>query len=402
MFEFAKTENNNRQKVYEVLYHSKTGLTQQEISTRTDLTTASIGNILPELERENLIQNSGLGQSRGGRKPVIYAMNPDSFYMIGLSIGLEYSVLLIANLKGEITKKELIYFKSDENVYRILNKLVQQVKDMVGGASIEFKKIIGIGISSPGPVDSKNGVILNPPNLKNWRMVNICQFFERELKIPAFLEKDANAMALSELVYGVGRGLQNILFIKVDYGIGYGIVIDGAIYRGTSGVAGEAGTTLIQESEFGIMSPDAQASGRILVERAREKWGETTLLEEDLECGGELQLINLIKRYLKGDEDSKSLFLSSAKYLGVGLANKVNFLNPEMVVLGGRIADDVKDYSKWITDYTMPMILQQHATDVQILKSTFGDANEALGATTIVLQNMFSSPQLTNMTGTRG
>lgn len=403
MFEFNKS--NNRHMVYEIVYNSENGLTQQDIAQVSDLTTASIGNILPELEEENLIINCGFGESRGGRRPVIYKINPKRFYMIGLSIGVEYGVLLISDLKGEIIAKRSLQFNVNESAFYILEYFVQSIYQLIEESSIAMEEVLGIGVSSPGPVDSKNGVILTPPNLPNWRNVDICQFFERELNVPAILEKDANAMALSEVVYGPGMDSENILFIKVDYGIGYGLFIDGKIYRGTSGVAGEGvesalvSTDVTKQSD--LVLPDVQAAGRTIVKKALSLQ-QTDELPADSVEGDELQLISLIDRYCKGDQVSTDLFLESAKYLGLGLAHKINFLNPELVVLGGRIAVDVADYHKWTMDYTMPNVLQQHATDVRILKSTFGDVSEALGATTVVLQRLFSSQQYKNMRGTKG
>ena len=201
-----------------------------------------------------------------------------------------------------------------------------------------------IGISCGGPLDSKKGIIMSPPNLPGWDNVHIVEMLTDKFGIPAYLCNDANACALAEWKYGAGRGTENMVFLTFGTGLGAGLILGGKLYEGTCGMAGELGhIRLSQHGPVGYGksgSFEGFCSGRGIAEIGR------TVALEGLQKGspvafckslGELDSINakLIAEYAdKGDSDARRVYAISGEMLGCGLAMVVDMLNPEVIVIG--------------------------------------------------------------------
>lgn len=383
----------NRKKVLEALRYYEQGMTKQEIAQWTKLTIASVGNIVSELEELGLIKTIGFAESSVGRKPAIYKINPDAFYVLGLSIRVGRCALVITNLEGKVICQDSARFLESDDVADVLGRLVNQVRSMMNQSGIAEDQFLGIGISSPGPLDPNQGTIHSPPHLPKWKSIDICRFFEQELQMPSFLEKDANAAALCELWYGEGKQYNNLLYVMVDAGIGSGIVINGEIYRGKSNVSGEIGHGTIDIDgprcicgNYGCL--EVMASGAAIVRRAREeiRRGFASVLVQMEE---ELDLNHILEGFKQGDELSRYLLQESSRYVGIALADKINFLNPDLVVIGGDIPEAVEPYFEWVKEIAMKRIFQETAMGVKMIRATYGSLSEVMGSTTRVVENLF-------------
>ena len=194
----------------------------------------------------------------------------------------------------------------------------------------------GIGISCGGPLDSRKGLILSPPNLPGWDAVPVCAFFREKLGVPVFLQNDANACAVAEWKFGAGRGTRNMIFLTFGTGLGAGLILDGRLYSGTNDMAGEAGhMRLSPDGPVGYGkagSFEGFCSGGGLRQLAGMRFaafdGETTLTADDLSAK------TVAERADAGDALAKAIYAECGEMLGRGLAVLVDILNPERIVLG--------------------------------------------------------------------
>ncbi|MFB5662844.1 ROK family protein [Alteribacillus sp. HJP-4] len=387
----------NRKKVFETLWQYGE-CTQSDISKLTNLTVASVGKIINEFEKKKLVCRSGYVVSNGGRKPIKYDVDKSYYYILGVSIGVGKIIFVISDLGGEISYQETQLFELNENPEIVLADIAHKLIEIINKNQISNDQLLGIGVSAPGPLDSMKGIVLNPPNLITWQNISVTRFLSDYFSQNIYLEKDANCMALSELFYGPAKNVSNLLYLMVDSGIGSGIVINGQIYRGTSQVAGEIGHATIDINgpkcncgNYGCL--EAVASGNAMIEKAlieikNDSISILTAFEDNL------TLNDILYGFLQSDALCSQLLFDSSRYAGIKLADKINFLNPELVVIGGTVPNKVHEYVTWVKDVAFKRIFQETAKSVRVRSSTFGEISEALGAATLVVSNIFQAKQL--------
>lgn len=274
-------------------------------------------------------------------------------YRIGIDIGGTKCAVLLAGTKdnpqGGITILEKTVFETKKagGPERMLQNFQHAIDRMLGRLETQ-DRLSGIGISCGGPLDSRSRVILAPPNLPGWINIPIGSIFEERYRVPVRLENDANACALAEWRYGAGRGCQSLVFLTFGTGCGAGLILDGRLYQGACGMAGEVGR--LRLSDFGPVgfgkmgSFEGFCSGGGIHQLAkmmvleRQGLGESPAL---LECAGSPD--NLSARLVaeaarEGDALAKEIFAVSGRYLGRGLALLIDILNPERVIIGSIFA----------------------------------------------------------------
>lgn len=233
-----------------------------------------------------------------------------------------------------------------------ISKLLSRARAMLKGKNLTFSDIRAVGISCGGPLDSKRGIILSPPNLPGWNEVPITEIIKEETRRPAYLQNDANAGALAEWQWGAGRGLRNIIFLTFGTGFGGGIILDGRLYPGTNDMAGEIGH--VRLSEYGPAgygkpgSAESFCSGGGIAQIA---WTEITALmqrgekpppwaspetdrERSKEVSRSITARTVCEAAQNGDELALRILETSGSYLGRALAILIDILNPERIIIG--------------------------------------------------------------------
>ncbi|MBI4977821.1 MAG: ROK family protein [Spirochaetes bacterium] len=224
-----------------------------------------------------------------------------------------------------------------------LDTLITSVDAIMHRQNIVRRSVSGIGVSCGGPLDSKRGVVLSPPNLPGWDNIRIVHMLEKRFGIPAALENDANACALAEWRFGAGRGYRNVVFFTFGTGLGAGLVLDDRLYRGTNDMAGEAGhIRLAPDGPTGYGkagSFEGFCSGGGIAQLARK------MIEERRKRGRSIGLLaalsaddvtakDIAAAAVKGDTLAKDIFAVSGDHLGRGLSVIIDILNPEVIILG--------------------------------------------------------------------
>ena len=264
--------------------------------------------------------------------------------VLGFDIGgTKSAVILAEEINGEILFHDRVEIKTTVNWESVIDELIDIGKKMLNQINVHYDNF-KIGISCGGPLDSGRGVILSPPNLPGWDQVPVVSYLEQSLGMVAGLKNDADACALAEWRYGAGRGCRHMIFLTFGTGLGAGLVLNGRLYEGACGMAGEAGhVRLAEEGPVGYEkagSFEGFCSGGGIARLAR------SMAEDALKAGrpvsymkeGGLDVItarDVAEAAEMGCADAREVLAVSGRYFGRGLAMLVDILNPERIVAGG-------------------------------------------------------------------
>jgi glucokinase len=241
--------------------------------------------------------------------------------VIGIDIGGTKTAVSAGDESGKILEKKA--FPTDRNLKAALDNIFRETGVLTGKYG---GRTAALGVSCGGPLDSEKGIIQSPPNLPGWDDVPVIEMLTKKFSLPAFIENDANACALAEWYYGAGRSCKNMIFLTFGTGLGAGLILDGRLYRGAGGLAGEVGH--IRMSDDGPLgygkrgSLEGWCSGGGLSGAWQDLYGETI-------SGGEVCI-----RAEKGDPKALKVIEQSAVMLGRGLALLIDIINPDRIVIG--------------------------------------------------------------------
>ncbi|MEO6520062.1 MAG: ROK family protein [Mucilaginibacter sp.] len=269
----------------------------------------------------------------------------DNQHLIGIDIGGTKCAVVLGKYNGEeinIINKITFPTQIAKGPEYILNEIKAAVHDLI--KDISKSAIAGIGISCGGPLNSKTGTILSPPNLIGWDSIKVVELFEKEFGIKTYLQNDANACALAEWRFGAGRGLENVIFLTFGTGMGAGLILNGKLYSGTNDMAGEVGH--IRMAGFGPVgygkagSFEGFCSGggirQLAITKALERlqMGELVSFCNNINDLESITAKTVSDAAFAGDELAKSIYEISGEYLGKGLAIMIDMLNPEAIIIG--------------------------------------------------------------------
>ena len=242
--------------------------------------------------------------------------------------------------------------------------------------------ITAIGISCGGPLNSKKGIILSPPNLPEWDNIHITKIFQDQFKAPAFLQNDANACALAEWHYGAGKGTNNMVFLTFGTGMGAGLILNGKLYTGTNDSAGEIGHVRLAKN--GPLGYNKNGSFEGFCSGAGIKRLAENIISEEMDNGNKVSFIknrdelqNLTAKKLAeaanaGDETALKIFKLSAKYLGMGISILIDIINPERIVVGSIFYRYPDLFKSICNDIIKKEALESAANVCEIVPSALG------------------------------
>ena len=276
-------------------------------------------------------------------------------YLIGIDIGGTKCAVILGKaidksdpLAEEPVIIDKIKFPTTKNPMEVIEKLCENTDAIMDRNSIAAVDVACIGINCGGPVDSRNGIILSPPNLIGWDEIHIVEIFEKRFGIKSKLQNDANAGALAEWLYGAGKGCRNMMFITFGTGFGAGLILDGRLYSGTSDMAGEVGHVRLAEHGpvgFGKEgSCEGFCSGGGIVQIARTKVLEKLQMGQEVSfCKTIDEIDNLTAKIIgdaaeAGDELGLEIYKISGIHLGKALSIFIDILNPEVIAIGSIFA----------------------------------------------------------------
>ncbi|MCK5156349.1 MAG: ROK family transcriptional regulator [Spirochaetales bacterium] len=388
----------NVSEVLQVMLHNHT-VSRVDIAMQTNLTPATISNIIAKLKKANIVKFVGIGDSSGGRRPMLVEINPKSFYCIGIDIGITYAIALIMDLHANIIHKKRLTIKASENLKKVLNDIREMVEDVISASGIDRTIILGMGISFLGLINMETGIAIHAPNLPAWRNEPLVMFFQKALGFNTFLINNAKAMTLGEARFGVGKGKKFLFGVIIAEGIGSGIIIDGKLYTGFHGSAGEFGHMTEGLSGAVCSCGNLGCLQAIASESAVEtnalriiKSGCNSILNEYMDKNNStLPITTIVNAANQGDEAAVQIIQQAVTYLGIGLANTVNLLSPEMIIIGG---SSLPLYVPFIDILKKVIKEKAYTAEIglpEIKVSSLGENASCIGAATVVMHHAFST-----------
>lgn len=308
-------------------------------------------------------------------------------YVVGVDLGGTKILTALADLQGKILAKTKLPTKAEESVGAVIKRIVNSIKQVIKEVEVKKREVQAIGVGCPGPLNVKEGIIYNAPNL-GWQDVNIKKLLQSKIDVPILIENDANAAALGEKWFGAGRGKDNLIYMTVSTGIGGGIIINRKLYHGANDSAGEIGHMIIDPDsnvKCGCRDQgcwEALASGTAIEKLGQEalKSGRTSLMREMITEIEEIDGALVTKAAAKGDEVALEIMEQVTNYLGVGVVNLVNVLNPEMIIVGGGVSNAGEMILKPIKEIVAKRALEAPAKEVKIVPAQLGSEVGVMGA----------------------
>lgn len=359
------------------------------VARHTGLSPATVSGITAELINDDLIFEKETGDSRGGRPPILLAMNPGGGYVVGIKLTESQAIGALTDLEATILAKRSspLPGQSSQEVIATLTGLVH---NLLSSVKVPERKLRGVGVGLAGIVDSARGVLRQSPFF-GWRDLPLRDLLQEQIKTPVYVDNDVNTLTIAEKWFGAGQQVDHFLTVTIGRGVGLGIVVNGEFYRGAGGGAGEFGHIVVDPQgpschcgKRGCLESIVSEPG--LVQAANEAFrrGDLAAPVESVE-----QLLALVKQ---GNPAAQAIFTQAGAILGQAVANLINLFNPQRIILGGegvRIGDPLFDPMRAaIQRHVMPGL----ADDTEIRIDPWGDDAWARGAASLVLRELFKSP----------
>jgi len=266
-------------------------------------------------------------------------------YNIGIDIGGTNVKIAVVDAKGKLAFTETASTRAEMGYEFTIKNIINLIKESLSKSEVSIKQIGGIGVGCPGQIDSDNGIVRSLRNIPGWVNVPLAQILTDEFKLPVKIDNDVRVATLGEYKFGAGRGYKNLICITVGTGIGSGIIIEGKLLRGASMSAGELGHVIVQEHHGEICGcgnsgcVEAVASGPAIVKQAELYLmsGKSTKFKE-IAAGSKITPEIDSEAALQGDAVAQKIYERTGYWIGIALSSVVNLLNPEVIIVGGGVA----------------------------------------------------------------
>jgi len=379
-----------KQQILSTLYFEKT-LSIVELSNLLGESIPHVTKVLMELVESGYVTDAGLAPSSGGRRAQVYSLKADALYVVAVAMDQLYTKIVITDvLNNPVMPVETHELKllnnstAHEELSRIINNVIER-------SGISKRNIAGVGIGMPGFTNTKLGInysYLLPPNGES-----IYKYLERELELHVYLDNDSSLVALSELKFGLAKNKEEVMVINIGWGIGLGMIVNGVLFRGFTGYAGELSHIPISESDTlcdcgkrGCL--ETEASLRVITEKAMKGIKEGSISGLKYDERPEQMSESIFIAANKGDQYAIELISDMGYKIGKAIAILIHIVNPELIVLSGRGAEVGKillaPIQQALNKYCIPRLSE--FTGVKV--STVGRKAELIGAAALVMENM--------------
>ncbi len=381
------------------LIHSLAPISRAQLAHLTGLNKSTVSSLVDELLQRKLVHEIGNNVGGAGRPATMIEVNPQVGKIIGVELGVDFISVAVTDFMGNILWRKREDANPNEEQEKIINQILLIVKEAMFFGKSKKQHFLGIGVTTPGTVNINDGVLIFAPNL-HWRNVPFGKIFSEQTKLKVFLENDANAAAVAEHLFGAARQVQDFLFVFSGVGIGGGLFLNGKLYRGKNGYAGEIGhfpimtepsQTVCHCGNRGCWETYANQYSIIQRVRARLEVKRTSIIPKLMAEQNSGLTIPLIKQAADaGDKEAIDSFAEAGLAMGQGFAGLINIFNPSKIILGGPLSVAGKyllpNIIEAVKRHSMPEIGQQ----VEIVLSTFGPDASLMGAVAIVADDVIN------------
>jgi predicted NBD/HSP70 family sugar kinase len=359
-------------------------LTQAEIARTTGLSAATVSNIVRQLRLSGAVIVTPT--SSGGRRAQRVSLVKATGLLVGVEIEAARLRAVLCDREHKVLAEESIPYDAAPSVERGLRRTEWLISTLLRQARVDRREVRGVGVAVPGPVDSASGRVAAPALLAAWQGIEISDELGDRLDLPVYVANDANAAALGELTWGAGRGVADLVYLKLSGGVGAALVLRGEIYSGAGGLAGEIGHITVNEQ-----GRICRCGNRGCLETMVGAPYLLELLQRPGHSGPEPTMRTLVEAALDGDLGSRRVIADAGRVIGAAAAMLCNVLNPERVIVGGDLAEAEELLLDPIREALSRQTLPSAAALVEVLPAELGERATALGAVAYVEQMLDES-----------
>lgn len=394
---FERKKHLQKIKIIKHLY-VKGAKTNADLCNRFSISSPTSMGLLNELITEGLVEKQGRAKSVAGRKPELYGLRDNSLFVLSIDMDrFKTRMAIFDNNNNNITEVRTYSFEISKDLSAV-EQLYTYASDLILSSGINTEKLMGIGISMPGLIASGEGsnytYLMTQPGEESLQ-----QILERRFRKPVYLQNDVKSATLAEYRFGLAQNKKNVLVISMDWGVGLGVIMDGKLRGGALGFSGELGHIPLVES--GVLCHcgkrgclETVASGIALVNKAKEgiKSGKSSILnrltDQEIE---QIEPQVVIDAANQGDQYAISILSEIGLHLGKGIAILIQLFNPELIILGGKIAEAKQFITIPIQQSVNTYCMTQLRESASIALSKLGKDAGILGSVATVMENIFES-----------
>ena len=372
-----------------------------DVARRTGLSRSTVSTIVAALQAEGIVVDrdpDGRAAAGGGRPPAPIALYPAAGLAIGVDFGKRHLAVALSDLSHELLAEEWREMPDDYDATTGIGYAAELVELVLDAAGADHERVLGVGMGLPGPVH-RSGVVGSSAILPGWAGTHAAERMSDLLGMEVWLRNDANLGALAEATWGAGRGAPAVVYLKLATGIGAGIVIDGRLFGGAGGTAGEIGHTSLDET-----GDICRCGSRGCLETYASGAAIAGLLSRSL--GEPLGPDDVMQRAVGGDPGCRRALADAGRHIGAAVADLCNLINPERIIVGGSMAVAGDVLLDPLREAVGLRAIPSAADDVEIVLGELGERAELLGAVALVLHEAGSAwsgpaPAIKKATATR-
>jgi N-acetylglucosamine repressor len=359
-------------------------ISRAELSRQSQISAPTVSAIVSQLLERGTFSEVALAPSSGGRPPVLLQLNPKAGYVVGIKLRGDGLTTVVCDLDARVVATDEAPAALVGDPAAAVTAIEQATRRALRDAGVARAKVLGVGIGLSGVIDSLRG-ICQFSHLLRWQEVELAAPLQRRLRLPVWVDNDVNTLAIAEKWAGDGIAARNFITLSVGRGLGLGIVIDRAVYRGAVGGAGEFGHMILDPA-----GPECECGRAGCLEAFV---GERALLARvGTRLGREVSREDLITLAAAGDEMAVETLTDASSVLGLALANVVTLLNPELVIICGEGTELGAPFLDLVVESIRESVFAGLGKQVEVKVQQWGNDAWAVGAATLVLRESFALP----------
>src|SRR3954447_2912324 len=366
----------NRTRLVDALRRAGTA-SRADLARATGLSRSTVSSLVADLQERGVVAERGDDRSRAGRPGVLLALDPSAGAAVGVDFGHSHLRVAVSDLSSPFLAERLEALDVDHRADEALDRAAGLVDEVLADAGIERARVLGAGMGLPGPIDRRTGTVGSSVILPGWAGVRAAEAMSARLDLPVIVDNDANLGALAEVAVGAGRGLTDVVYVKIASGIGAGLVLGGRLHHGATGVAGELGH--VQVRADGAV---CRCGNRGCLETVA---ASGALMESMRGAHGPLTVPALLGLAAAGDLGAGRILEDAGRAVGSVLADLCNHLNPEAIVVGGELAAAGEPLLAGMREAIGRRAQPAAAAAVRVMAGVLGERAELLGALALVV-----------------
>ena len=353
-------------------------LTQVELAGVTGLSPATVSNIVKELAAAGVLTTSPT--SRSGRRAHQVTLARTLGLVAGVHFGARTLRVAIADTAHKIVAEQRMPLAPDHRADIGLDRVALLLGEMFDQVGADPSELLGVGVGVAAPVDIRTGEVSTRGLLRGWDGVSVTEMLGQQIAAPVHVDNDANLGALAEARRGAARGYEHVVYIRISHGVGAGLLLDGKIFHGRSGTAGEIGHTTIDDT-----GPVCRCGNRGCLEMYV---GAPVILGMLEGSHGHLSMANVLQRAREGDLGCRRVLEDAGSHLGISVANVCNLVDPEVVVVGGQLAEAGDVILDPLRSVLSRRAIPSNAGPVPVVSGQLGASAELHGALLVALEHV--------------